>query len=659
VSSTNRLLLTLWGGLALQGCYSPDVVWTGPDTEVGSTQPAGAGGAGGAGGSIVRPGPGGTGSGGVPQEPEPVLLTIDTQHLPSPCSNVAYRAQLHARGGVADSYTWSAVSALPSGLSLSSEGEIEGIPLAEGAFSVRVSDEVGNESAVRDLSLSWRKNCWFAYLAAEDGSVRLNFRDVFLDPRTHVTLPAGLPEGDGVADFKVSPDGSWIGLRIGTPEQYRLAIYSTKPDVSGALLRDVAEVPFCSPTTPAPACSVLDYAWSADSQYLAVVLSGAAPGQDYLSGLDVSRPAEPWSQQGTAAWDLGTVAIDYREQLVWVGSEWIAFLGADLGSANADSLSLYTAALGADRTSIQDTWNASGYFGVDVSLSAAPSGVVFGNAAAGQVTFFRRLGQTFFADVAEHSGVVSPSRQTVATIAEGARLEISTIDAELPFFTSVPDTCSEVIAWSTQSGSVDADRLACWHEGKLRIFDYSTEAGQLSLVREVPFTGELTGVRRAFSSSGRWFLYGDPAGRRFTIVDANSQAEVEYLPFVAQSALQFAPGRDAVALSDARILMEFPLPQGQNANRSFGTQGGRAPVDLSCEDSFARNPSQWCGASAFPNRIKYGANGESLLFEGPAGVLTIADMTLLVTGVESGGTEVTSSLPPCSEDCANSYQFIR
>ena len=69
--------------------------------------------------------------------PAPAPLAISTTSLPAGTVGTGYSATLAATGGVSP-YTWSA-SGLPSGLTMSSAGNISGTPIASGTFAASIS----------------------------------------------------------------------------------------------------------------------------------------------------------------------------------------------------------------------------------------------------------------------------------------------------------------------------------------------------------------------------------------------------------------------------------------------------------------------------------------------------------------------------------------
>ncbi len=83
-------------------------------------------------------------------------LSAVSSSLPAATVGKAYQAALNASGGTSP-YTWSAGSALPSGLSLSSSGVVSGTPAASGAFSFKANvtdSSTAKESSSGNYNLS-------------------------------------------------------------------------------------------------------------------------------------------------------------------------------------------------------------------------------------------------------------------------------------------------------------------------------------------------------------------------------------------------------------------------------------------------------------------------------------------------------------------------
>ena len=87
-----------------------------------------------------------------PSPPPPPLLSVATLSLPPATLGVAYNAQLATTGGEAS--TWSVSSGrLPTGLTLSSRGQISGMPGAVESQGFSVSAASGSRAATRSLAI--------------------------------------------------------------------------------------------------------------------------------------------------------------------------------------------------------------------------------------------------------------------------------------------------------------------------------------------------------------------------------------------------------------------------------------------------------------------------------------------------------------------------
>ena len=124
-------------------------------------------------------------------------LSVATSSLPAGTQNVTYNAALSAAGGTPP-YSWTITSgSLPSGLNLSSNGEISGTPtLAEqSAFTVEVKDAVG-DSASAPLQLQvTAANAGVSWYVRPDGGTRYS-----------ANVPTG--QCDGQADAPYPGKGS-------------------------------------------------------------------------------------------------------------------------------------------------------------------------------------------------------------------------------------------------------------------------------------------------------------------------------------------------------------------------------------------------------------------------------------------------------------------
>jgi hypothetical protein len=495
-----RAILIAWGLLA---CYSPDRMG-----EAGSSPLGGTGGTGGTGGAASPnpfegvgslPGdavePAGVSASGrgaaVETLPPPANPTGSNERasvgeseaaaarravrLPAACLGAPYRASLAADDVTAASYAPSATSPLPDGLKLDGQtGELSGVPAAVGRFAVEVADAEGAPRVLLDVVLEERQDCWLAYLSAADGPARLHFASVFLDPQFDVALPAALEAGQSVLDFEFAPDGRWIAFRVGAESSYHLELYSTALDELGRLSTASTRVPFaCPDASPDAGCGVLDYAWSADSRRLAVVLGGTTP-EDDLTAIDVERPDAPWPTLGTASFLGGSIPFDYRDQLVWVGSEWLGTMAADPDFPTEPSETLYAAFVADDGRSFERLAPTSATVGRG-TLRAVPAGLLVSNEGTRENTLV-----SFGADLASAGddtqrgrfGRVAPSGLLLGDASDDARLQVWPLDdAEAAPLESGRDECSDIVAWSSRVEATGLERIACRSDDALTIFD--------------------------------------------------------------------------------------------------------------------------------------------------------------------------------------------
>lgn len=645
---------------ALAACYSPDWKTTG----LGAIS-----GAAGAGSSEPR----GVEPGG-PRPPAEVLPTLGRAPaaapvsaripvveglpvlLPAACANLPYAARLTAPSGL----RWELL-ATPPGFGFNVEtGELSGTPGAGGGglLLLELRDAAGARIEVR-YELTLRANCWLVYLdQSAGGPAQLHLRDVFLGHDIVLPRAGGMA---AVQDFQFAPDGSWLALRAGTPERSQLYLYPSRalPSSQRALAVDFG----CTSADAGGGCGVLDYAWSPDSRRLAVVLGGASAEQDYLSGVDLGEaPGLPWPLVGQASWAGSGAPLDYHGQLVWAGSSWLGFLGANVGFPDpALPAALYTAVAvaGPAGTVLQDVRGLSSVAPPPASqLRAAATGLglIYNSPFQDRtVVFYRRSSDTEDERLAYHGGLLSPSGRWVAQTDADARLSIfAVLDDQQVVAQTEPGICNEVVAWSAalpESG----ERLACRYAQSIRVLDLLSEPAGPRVVAagEFAFAASLSGMRRAFSASGRMLVVGDAPQSNFSIVDVSRAPVVTEPPlrYEPPAELQLVASRDAVAIASTTLLVEHTLPGGKDRGAAYPTPG-LAPRS-ECQESFWELPDRWCGAPQVAGHLVYSQDGESLMIESEPRTLVLAQPG---TGLEP--QVLTRALPSCSSDCAQrSYAF--
>jgi len=139
-------------------------------------------------------------------------LVITSASLPADRIGVAYTQTLTASGGTPP-YTWTALSSLPAGLSLSSAGVISGTPTVAGTttFSVLVADSatVASQTANRAFSITVEP------LIVSTGTVSLTPGSISVGQTTSaqvtIAVPTGSPAPTGTVQFQSD------GVNIGAP----------------------------------------------------------------------------------------------------------------------------------------------------------------------------------------------------------------------------------------------------------------------------------------------------------------------------------------------------------------------------------------------------------------------------------------------------------
>jgi hypothetical protein len=611
--------------------------------------------------------------GGAPREgcdaSEPCLAASPFP-LPAPCAGVRYSAPLAVTGGT-QPLTWSLrAGSSPEFVLNSLTGDDEAPPARiesegptlGGVVRVRVQDSSTPPLQLDfDVDLSARKSCWFAHLSGQDPS-RLHLRDVFLE--SDVLVGAA---DFSVLDFQFSPDGRWLAFRQRTREGDRLYTYPARAPYAGeplAISLECASDGASADAGATPSCDVLDYAWSADSNQLAFVVSGAASTADAISGVsgfaESDGPGAPWPARATATWVSDEVPLDYREQLGWLGSERLVFLGDELGTSSTTlTLALYTAEVepgGAGVTTVEGIPPL--LTGSGTTLLRGAGGVVLVEASedseSSVISFYSPDEPPMY-----HGGWLSPSGSLVGLATEDGALELYDVrDDESPLASSddasaASGTCAEIVAWSDPIGS--RERIACAAGDALEFFEYDASGARLDHLARV--TGEVAaGARRAFSPDGRWFVFGSGSGARFDLVDlaaASPQVDLTPVqPLIGPVELLYPPTRSGlVNLADETSVVEYPLPGGTSWPSGF-TSNAASPRSA-CSEAFWMAPGDWCGAPRAARHLVYASDGLSLLFEDAPGRLSIAHPS-----ADPRAYQVTEALGSCSGPCpARAYAY--
>jgi hypothetical protein len=218
---------------------------------------------------------------------------VDVSSLASGAYNVPYYVQLAGTGGTGPSfYTWKISSgSLPNGFTLAGNGELSGIPLADGnfTFTVRVEDNEGNWGE-KALSLLVTRKRWVAYRSNQvvDTQYVVYLRDFTKTslPVTDLSSYASANCSEDLGEF--SPDGKKFAFFAGR---------GTSCDQKWLYVVDVSTATVGNAFRVDKNTGVYSFfGWSPDSKWLAYSeLTNATSklGTKYLVDVSGSLPGTP------------------------------------------------------------------------------------------------------------------------------------------------------------------------------------------------------------------------------------------------------------------------------------------------------------------------------------------------------------------------------
>jgi hypothetical protein len=590
--------------------------------------------------------------------------------LAAPCDGIEYSAALIASSGQPP-YEWAILEG-PSWLSVDpSMQTLRGMP--DGEPSARVTLQLTDSRqhvTSRSFVFEPRQSCYLAYVSEAAEGPGLHYSDVFL--ARDVLVSRELPAGSAVTDFEFSPDGAFIAFRAGSIGDQALYLYSTAtttPSASDSVLR----LPFeCSPIEidgGVAACSVLDYAWSADSQHLAVALGAPDATDNFLSGVDVNAPESPWA----------AVATTYRDELIWVGNSVVAYSGIgslEFGAEAESPFFVYYSVASHDLAAPDFLFE----FASDWRLRSTPAGFFFFDGDS-RLLYLSLPPEGRPPAVYSHTpGWISPSGDYVAVTTQDARLQLYAADNPItPRAESEPGSCEVVFTWATERETIACSRSASSppvedsneptvateqrffsHGSGLRIFDFRDDAApperltQWSIPVERYREVATSGQRRSLSPNGDWLIFlGGEAGQEViqgVSTRETSAATRRYAPALqAPVELAFSPQGDSFVTYEREVL-EFATPDRPPSQRVFATaQNDRfeATPRIDCAEQFYVNPERWCGNPRISNHFDFSADGTSVLFEDAGRTLWLSDRSDTSAVARTAG----AALPECNAAC--------
>jgi hypothetical protein len=606
-------------------------------------------------------------------------VVLPTQ-LAQPCASRSYETTLVVSGGQPP-YQWELATdttdwQIDTDPMQSARGTLHADAVAPGetTLPVRVQDAAGNIRQV-DFTVSARTTCWFAYTALEAGEPRLRLLDPFAEP----VAPASLDNNQGVYDFQFSPDGRYLAYRFGA-----------EPGASRG--RHLALVELASLDEQVLGLgedTITAFSWSPDSSALAVGFT--AGSNTYLDA--VSMPA-PGSHDPPIARPSVAALVD--SELYWVGNQLVAFQaeilpdpihpGQVLDNPNHYRHSFF-ASLGA--SGFEAPHIGVYHFFPGTVLSPTESGFFMITAAPPGTTFIPADGvgspvdhgiSQLLSPSGKYSATLDGEQLRVARAEDGSIFPLPTGDAEAP--------CPTLLAWSP-----GVERLACLadvensdgatHHGEVRFFelvlDPNRENNALTASTLGGFcnddtavltpgscgaggqayaygTAQAAGTARAFSGSGRWFVFARVEVDGSYLYWADLQQKPPQLTHVAFYGAEDTRTRTRFTFSPDERLFAFqrgPQLLVQNVNRSdvFSVMSIHSPVGDACSDDFPNAPNAYCGSSERLASVQWAPTSKAMAFRADA-QLIVADLRLF-----PGSNDFPLPAIECGQSCSGQFAF--
>ncbi|MEO6602143.1 MAG: hypothetical protein ABIQ16_19840, partial [Polyangiaceae bacterium] len=555
--------------------------------------------------------------------------------LPAACEGFPYAQQL-ATEGAAGPYDWKAVDPLPPGLGLDSNGKLSGTvgifgPDA-GKLIVQASNVANGRRFEGTFDLQQRDKCWFAYLSTVAHRQQLNLFDPVLGNRK--SLPSAADET--VSDFEFAPSGEYVAYRVGPP--------SAAAKLVVVRMRDWGIERFAF-------SAVSSYAWSPDSQFLAVAHTATDAALSLVQMTAVTSDAI--STPPNLSFPVLGPKKAAVSAMAWIGAGHVAYftppdpltpLQWELRLSNAD---------------------ASGI--LDPKQYGEPflAGDLLRPAAYGVFTVSRFLGIIFYAN--DGSEPVGHADDVV--VAASGRYVARAEDSQLKMFRAFESSsygetehvakpgCDAILAWA--SGK---ERLACsWRDAsqkaQLRFFDMDPTTDLLSGVSDVgpALSGDAAEHARLFTGDGKRFAFTTDDSLQVVAIDASAPTLFYSASLTAASTkgpfpeLAFSPDGQLILQHRGAQLSVFDL---QNPVQHEVPIAQGLAASGACSETFYDWTSSFCGEERNPSML-WAPAADLAVFQLANGTLQIGDFTRF----DQGAAHTVAVDDACGTDCIVTNQW--
>ncbi len=574
--------------------------------------------------------------------------------LPPPCLGSEYTQQLAVRqaNAAAGAHVWEAIST-PPGLDFDpATATLQGAPLGQGAFQVRVTNDAGR-AVETTFTVTPRERCWFAHVAQQPSPTRLRLLDARLSeqPAARRSFPSA-DDAANVLDFAFSPDG-------------RLLVYRSQEPSAPAQL-SLVDLRTWQERRLDFAGSVSAYAWARGEGAGALLAVAFATAEDERLGA-VSLPpvaldrvdGEPFATALDDLQYLQPAAAAVRSELFAFDEGRFAFLTTD--PIFEPGRLLQTARLEADVVTALAPREALEFFD-GAHFASGRDGVFVIEPSTGSPNFYASSGAREV--IHAFATLVSPSGAYTAHAIEGQlrvfRASDESSDPSVPPWASA-EGCTSVLGWA--SGH---ERIACAAAagGNQRVVFFDLVEAPLPALIELDrvqgeyayLSGQHLGQPRLFADGASRFAFStDDDVYVVQLDDGTPRIELGVPTSVLNAPpaqLSFSPRGTFLSVRAGSGLLVWNLGRSDNAGRRLPFE---VPDPPSCgEDVFDQTPS-WCGAPPREAITRWSADEDLLAHLNRAGALQIEDLTL---GFPTDTRTVLVD-ESCESDCVtpNGYAF--